>query len=159
MSEVPAAPVEVQSTPEQPAEPVGEELMAEEQDSLLMFGEEDEDFDPLKRSSSVGQRTGSLSGKPAPPTSQKAQVPPPSASVGGGDNLLGDLSGLDLSANAPSANSVAPTSTPSIQDILRPLQTSTLPPSQPLITSATPLSTATPLSQPTQIPVCVFTVC
>ena len=125
----------------------------------MMFGEEDEDFDPLKRSSgSVKKRTGSLSSKPVPPTIKSPQAPlmpspaTPTA-VGGGDSLLGDLSGLDLSADAPSANSVATTSVQSLQEMLKPLQTSTMPTSQPLLTSTTPLSSATPITQPAQIQV------
>lgn len=150
VSETPA-PVEVKDDSEAAAPSL--EVMAEEEDSLLMFAEDEEDFDPLRRSrGSIGQRTGSLSGKHAPPTTQGAQVPlpPPAAptSGGGGDNLLGDLSGLDLSADTPSAN---PTSAPSLQDVLKPLQSSVLPTSQPLISSAPPLSSAMPLSSATPI--------
>ena len=157
MVETAPPPVEVKTL----SEPAADDVIDQEEgeDSLMMFGEEDEDFDPLKRSSgSVKKRTGSLSSKPVPPTIKSPQAPlmPSSAaptSVGGGDSLLGDLSGLDLSADALSANSVATTSVQSLQEMLKPLQTSTMPTSQPLLTSTTPLSSATPITQPAQIQV------
>ena len=148
----------------QPTTSVG--LVAEEQgggdDSLLMFTEEDdEEFDPLviKRTGSLSQRTGSLSGKPTPPTTAKGPQAPPliHSSVGtaqsGGSVLLGDLSGLDLSTDVKSANSVAPPTTSantvaSLHEILQPLQASTMAGSQP-----TMLTSATTLAQPAKIQV------
>lgn len=159
----------MKSVPEPAAAPT--DLVAEEEqqggdDSLLMFTEEDdEEFDPLKRTGSLSQRTGSLSGnKPTPPTIAKRNQAPPlipssssSSSMGpthtgtGGSGLLGDLSGLDLSSDAqPGVNSVAaPTSSTStvasLQEILQPLQASTLAGSQQsaMLTSATPLTQQT----------------
>ena len=149
VAEHPAAtPVENQAEPDQPA--VAAAITNDQEDSLLMFTEEDEDFDPLNRTSSVGQRTGSLSGNlpcPAPKGTSSTTGPTPTV---GGANLLGDLSGLDLSADAPSTKPIATTMTtsaPTLQEILQPLQTSTITTSQPL------LSSATPLSQPAQIQV------
>lgn len=130
-------------------------------DSLLMFTEEDdEEFDPLKRTGSLSQRTSSLSGnKPTPPAAKRAQAPPliPSSSVSsmglantgsGGGGLLGDLSGLDLSSDAQPGTNMATTSSStntvaSLQEILQPLQASTLASSQQtaMLTSATPLVT------------------
>ena len=156
------APAPVEEKPHsQPAAATELEGEEEGEDSLLMFAEEDEDFDPLKRNrGSISKRTGSLSGKAVPPATvqnlPQAPLMPSSAaptSTGGGDSLLGDLSGLDLSSDAQSANPSATTSVQSIQDMLKPLQTVTMPTSQPLLTSATPLSSATPITQPAQIQV------
>lgn len=151
----------MKSAPEPVAAPT--ELIAEEDqhqqqgggdDSLLMFTEEDdEEFDPLKRTGSLSQRTGSLSGnKPSPViTAKRTQAPPliPSQIGSGGSGLLGDLSGLDLSSDAQSGvNSVAAPSSSgtvtSLQEILQPLQASTVTSSQPtMLTSATPLTQQT----------------
>lgn len=75
--------------------------MPEEDDSLLVF-EEEEEFDPLKRSNSMNRsssfssnRTGSIGSKPVALQTKTQQQ---TTTTEGQNSLLGALSGIDLSS-------------------------------------------------------------
>lgn len=127
-----------------------------EDDSLLTFGSDDEEFDPLKRSDSLvtkrtesftSSQTSTIPGRPAIPTSNPSSNQTilgtgQSTTEPAGSHLLGDLTGIDMSKTSPM--STPPLSHREQQmpryDLLQPLQ--------PNMATATTMTSSSTINTP-----------